>query len=90
MDDFQQRVETALLNVFDHTPANEREIREVAEQASKLRTELENGERYDLELTVDLIADKLEERSGGGPTWAWNTWVGSLEFFNVVPGGHQI
>lgn len=90
MDDFQQRVETALLDIFESTPAKKQEIKKVAGQASKLRTTLESRENYDLELTVDLIVDKLEERSSGGPKWAWNTWVGSLEFVNEVPEGYQI
>lgn len=90
MDDFQQRVETALLDIFEITPAKKQEIKKVAEQAGKLRTALKSRENYDLELTVDLIVDKLEERSVGGPKWAWNNWVGSLEYLNVVPEGYQI
>ena len=90
MADFQQRAEAALLGLFHPTPTNKRCIDDIAKRADELRTTLERGAEYDLELTVDLIVKHLEKRSNGGPKWAWNNWIGSLEYIGAVPEGYQI
>ena len=90
MADFQQRVEDRLLDMFGRTATNKQQIKEIATKAKKLRSALKHSGEYDLELTVELIADQLEPRSEGGPKWAWNNWIGTLVAFGGAPDGYKI
>lgn len=90
MEDFQKKVEETLHAEFDNSASHKQDIRRIAEQASNLRTNLDNSGKYDLELTIELINKHLSKRSEGTPKWAWNNWVGSLEFVEAVPEGYQI
>lgn len=88
MSDFQQRVETALYNIFDESEGQE--IKQIAEQADQLRTALDDRNDEALDLTVDFIMGKMEERADNGPRWAWNNWAGSAAAFGIIPTGYQI
>lgn len=90
MDDFQAAVEDAVLDVFGETPTNQEHVQDIAVQARRLKTHLGEQPDADLELTVERIRQKLSERGSKGPKWAWNNWIGSLEFVSVVPDGYQV
>lgn len=90
MDDFQAAVEDAVIEVFGETPASQEHAQDIAVQAAQLKSHLDEQPDADLELTVDRLKQKLSERGSKGPKWAWNNWVGSLEFVDVVPEGYQV
>jgi len=87
--EFQKQVEEALNDIFDSDGENKSEIQEVSEKAAELKLDLENNDEVSFELTVDMIKRKLQERSVGGPEWAWKNWIGTLEAFNIIPDGYQ-
>ena len=90
MDDFRKRLTEALTDLFPQIATNEKQIKQIVEKASQLRTHLNQSQTYDLNLTVDLTEKHLAKRAMRDPKWAWNNWVGSLEFVEAVPSGYQI
>lgn len=90
MGTFQQKVEAELIDLFDPTSEERREIKQIAEQANQLRSALERQENQTINLTVDSIVEKMEERADGGPKWAWNNWIGTAVAFGLVPEGYQV
>lgn len=90
MKEFQQRVKTALSDLFDPTVQEQHEIEQIAEQAAQLRSTLNEQDHESLDLTIEFIIDKMEERVVQGPKWAWNNWVGTTAAFGIMPEGYQI
>jgi hypothetical protein len=90
MKKFQQEVKNALDDLFDPTVQEQQQIEKIAEQATRLRSTLDEQDDASLDLTVDLISSKIEERVDNGPKYAWNNWIGTLESFNVTPEGYKI
>jgi len=90
MATFQKEVEAELVDLFDPTSDERREIGQIAEQADQLRSALERQEGETIDLSLDLIVEKMEERASKGPKWAWNNWVGTVKSFGLVPEGYQI
>lgn len=90
MADFKNQVESALLDVFEGKMVTTEEIEHVAEQADSLHTVLESDDDFDYNLTIDLLTQKMEERSDIGPKGAWNSWIGQIERYGIVPKGYQL
>lgn len=90
MKEFQQKVKTALSEIFDPDPQEQQEIEQIAKKAAQLRSTLDQQDDETLDLTVEFIVNKMEERVDGGPKWAWNNWVGTTASFGVIPEGYQI
>lgn len=90
MPGFKQQAERALFKLFEDTDSSNRKIKRISEKADELHRTLANQPGYEFELTVEKIVKHLEKRKQRGPKWAWNSWIGTLEFIGAVPEGYQI